>query len=84
MEDASRKADRLCFSQSSSEKLQPRGKANSLPTSRSRAEEITGEAAARREEDQRQTAAARDGLRLDPVDDMCDFNNICRHIRPVH
>ena len=84
MEAARGKADQLCFSQSSSKKLQAREKANSLPTSRSRAEETTGEAAVRREEDQRQTAAATDSMRLDPVDDMCDFNNICRHIRPVH
>ena len=53
-------------------------------TSRARAEETAGEAAARREEDQHQTAAARDGERLDPVDNVGAFTHNCRDIRPVH
>ena len=54
-------------------------------TSRARAEETAGEAAARREEDQHQTAAARDGERLDPVDNVGAFTHKrCRDIRPVH
>ena len=53
-------------------------------TSRARAEETAGEAAARREEDQHQTAAARDGERLDPVDNVGAFTHKrCRDIRPV-
>ena len=53
-------------------------------TSRACAEETAGEAAARREEDQHQTAAARDGERLDPVDNVGAFIHNCRDIRPVH
>ena len=53
-------------------------------TIRACAEETAGEAAARREEDQHQTAAARDGGRLDPVDNVCAFTHNCRDIRPVH
>ena len=58
--------------------------ANSLRTSRARAEETAGEAAARREEDQHQMAAARDGERLDPVDNVGAFTHNCRDICPVH
>ena len=53
-------------------------------TSRACAEETAGEAAARREEDQHQTAAARDGERLDPFDNVGAFTHNCRDIRPVH
>ena len=53
-------------------------------TSRACAEETAGEAAARREEDQHQTAAARDGERLDPVDNVGAFTHNCRDIRPLH
>ena len=53
-------------------------------TSRACAEETAGEAAARREEDQHQTAAARDGERLDPVDNVGAFTQNFRDIRPVH
>ena len=53
--------------------------ANSLRTSRARAEET-----ARREEDQHQTAAARDGERLDPVDNVGAFTHNCRDICPAH
>ena len=48
-----------------SKNLRPRG--NRLRTSRARAKETAGEAAARLEEYQRYTAAAREGERLDPV-----------------
>ena len=53
-----------------------------LRTSRAGAEETAGEAAARREEDQHQTAAARDGERLDSVDNVGAFTHNCRDIRP--
>ena len=53
-------------------------------TSRARAEETTGEGAARREEDQHQTAAVRDGERLDPVDNVGVFTHNCPDIRSVH
>ena len=53
-------------------------------TSRARAYETAEEAAARREEDQHQTATARDGERLDPVDNVGAFTHNCRDIRPVH
>ena len=53
-------------------------------TSRARTEETAGEAAVRREEDQHQTAAARDGERRDPVDNVGAFTQNCRDICPVH
>ena len=53
-------------------------------TSSACAEVTAGEAAARREEDQHQTAAARDGERLDPVDNVGAFTHNCRDICPVH
>ena len=58
--------------------------ADRLRTSRARAEETAGEAAARREEDQHQTAATRDGERLDPVDNVGAFTHSCCDIRLVH
>ena len=39
---------------------------------------LRSSAAARREEDQHQTAAARDGERLDPVDNVGAFTHNCR------
>ena len=36
---------------------------------------------ARREEDQRQTAAAGDHARFDPVDNVGDFTHNCRVVR---
>ena len=51
-------------------------------TNRARAEETAGEAAARQQEDQHQTAAARQGERGDPVDNEGNVSHNCRDIRP--
>ena len=51
-------------------------------TSRERAEETAGEAAARQQEDRHQTAAARQGERGDPVDNEGNVPHNCRDIRP--
>ena len=64
-----------------SKNLQRRGR----PTASEQAvhaAETAGEAAVRREEDQRQTAAARDGERLDTVDNGGDITRNYRDIRP--
>ena len=54
-------------------------------TSRASADGTAGEAAARREQDQHQTAATRDGERLHPVDNVGAFTHErCRDNRPVH
>ena len=59
-----------------------RREADRLRTSRARAEETAGEAAATREEDQCHSAAAREGKRLAPIDNVGDFTHNCRDIRP--
>ena len=87
--EARREAEQLCVSQSRStetvEVTAASCEADRLRrTSRACAEETAGEAAARREEDQHQTAAARDYERLDPVDSVGAFINNCRDICPVH
>ena len=84
-----REGEQLCILQSrSTEKVEVTAaswEADRLRrTSRARAEETAGEAAARREEDQHQTAAARDGERLDPADNVGAFTHNCRDIRQVH
>ena len=86
---ARREAEQLCVSQSRStetvEVTAASWEADRLRrTSRACAEETAREAAARREKDQHQTAAARDGERLDPVDNVGAFTHNCRDIRPVH
>ena len=64
------------------EEIVARREADRLRTSRARTEDTPGEAAARREEGQRHSAAAREFERLAPVHNVGDFAHDCRDIHP--
>ena len=78
-QEGSRKASRFAIQV---EVTAARREAECLQTSRGRADEIAGVAAARKEEDQCHTFTAGDIERLDAIDNMGDFTHNWRDIRP--